>query len=99
MPDRESDLKGAEVRGEPITNRTAPTARTESGKQRMVNYRTGKREEPDPSPDAKYMMTATPQHNGHTGHPQEPPPKRAAIGVGLLGLSAIGMAAKKMLHK
>ncbi len=100
MPDRESDLKGAEVRGEPITNRTAPTARTESGKHRLVNYRTGKREEPDPNPDAKYTMTATPARADHNGHDLEgPPTKRAAVGVGLLGLSAIGMAAKKMLRK
>lgn len=101
MPDRESDLKGAEVRGEPITNRTAPTAKTASGKQRLVNYSTGKREDPSPAPDAKYTMTATPSvadrhdHNGQT----EPPTKRAAVGVGLLGLSAVGMAAKKILRK
>jgi membrane protein len=99
MPDRETDLKGAEVRGEPITNRTAPTARTESGKQRMVNYRTGKREEPDSSPEAPYLMTATPRRNGDTGPSQEPPTKRAAIGVGLLGLSAVALAAKKLVGK
>lgn len=99
MPDRESDLKGAEVRGEPITNRTAPTAKSESGKQRLVNYSTGKREDPSPDPGARYTMTATPsgrdRHNSHG----EPPTKRAAVGVGLLGLSAIGMAAKKILKK
>ena len=38
------------MRGEPITNRTAPTAKTESGKQRLVNYSTGKREDPSPQP-------------------------------------------------
>jgi len=104
MPDRESDLKGAEVRGEPITNRTAPTAKTEHGKQRLVNYATGKREDPAPSPDAQYLMTATPTVADRKGRRArsdhaEPPTKRAAVGVGLLGLSAIGMAVKKMLGK
>lgn len=101
QPDRESDLKGAEVRGEPITNRTAPTARTEHGKQRLVNYSTGKREDPSPHPDAQYTMTATPhptRHNSATSV-AEPPTKRAAVGVGLLGLSAIGLAAKRLLKK
>jgi len=101
QPDRESDLKGAEARGEPITNRTAPTAKTASGKQRMVNYATGKREDPSPHPDAQYTMTATPntaRRNGADG-PAEPPTKRAAVGVGLLGLSAVGMAAKRFLKK
>ncbi len=99
--DRESDLKGAEARGEPISNRTAPTAKTASGKQRMVNYATGKREDPSPHPDAQYTMTATPnmaQRNGTYG-PAESPTKRAAVGVGLLGLSAVGMAAKRFLKK
>lgn len=99
--DRETDLKGAEVRGEPITNRTAPTAKSESGKRRLVNYATGKREDPSPDPDAQYTMTATPTvsaRNGHNGH-TEPPTKRAAVGVGLLGLSALGMAVKKVLKK
>jgi len=102
--DRETDLKGAEVRGEPITNRTAPTAKTESGKQRLVNYSTGKREEPSPDPDARYTMTATPtttdrvSYDGNGGR-AEPPTKRAVVGVGLLGLSALGLAAKKMLKK
>ncbi|MDQ2787584.1 MAG: YihY/virulence factor BrkB family protein [Chloroflexota bacterium] len=101
QPDRESDLKGAEVRGEPITNRTAPTAKSASGKQRMVNFSTGKREDPSPHPDARYTMTATPtmtRRNGMTG-PAEPPTKRAVVGVGLLGLSAVGMAAKRLLKK
>ncbi len=99
--DRESDLKGAEVRGEPLTNRTAPTARTAQGKQRLVNYATGKREDPAPDPDARYTMTATPAPTGGNGRngPAEPPTKRAAIGVGLLGLSALGMAAKKLLNR
>jgi membrane protein len=98
--DRESDLKGAEMRGEPVTNRTAPTARTSSGKPRLVNYQTGKREVPDASPEAKYLMTATPSRTSGGDHTTgEPPTKRAAVGVGLLGLSAIGMAAKKMLRK
>ncbi len=99
--DRESDLKGAEARGEPITNRTAPTAKSASGKQRMVNFSTGKREDPSPHPDAEYTMTATPnatRRNSAYG-PAEPPTKRAAIGVGLLGLSAVGMAAKRFLKK
>lgn len=101
QPDRESDLKGAEVRGEPVTNRTAPTAKTEEGKQRLVNYSTGKREEPNPRPDAKYTMTATPAPTSRDGSmtAATPPSKRAAVGVGLLGLSAVGMAAKKMLKK
>jgi membrane protein len=107
MSDRESDLKGAEMRGEPITNRTAPTAKTESGKRRLANYATGKREDPAPPPDGQYMMTATPtvtDRNGrntrNTGPGQtEPPTKRAAVGVSLLGLGALGMAAKKMLRK
>jgi len=101
QPDRESDLKGAEVRGEPVTNRTAPTAKTEQGKQRLVNYSTGKREEPNPRPDAKYTMTATPAPASRDGTitAAAPPSKRAAVGVGLLGLSAVGMAAKKMLKK
>jgi len=103
MPDRESDLKGAEIRGEPITNRTAPTAKSESGKQRLVNYSTGKREDPNPDPNAQYIMTATPTgSSGHTAGPNghtDPPTKRAAVGVGLLGLSAVGMAAKKFLKK
>ncbi len=104
MPDRESDLKGAEVRGEPITNRTAPTAKTDQGKQRLVNYATGKREDPSPRPDTQYTMTATPTVAGRNNHraqtgPAEPPTKRAAVGVGLLGLSALGMAAKKMLKR
>jgi membrane protein len=101
QPDRESDLKGAEVRGEPVTNRTAPTAKTESGKQRLVNYSTGKREDPSPRPDAQYTMTATPdtpRSHGTNGH-ADPPTKRAAIGVGLLGLGAVGMAAKRFLKK
>lgn len=99
--DRESDLKGAEVRGEPVTNRTAPTAKTESGKRRMVNYATGKREDPSPDPNVKYTMTATPngQRRSSTTGPTEPPTKRAAVGVGLLSLSAVGMAAKKFLKK
>jgi len=99
--DRESDLKGAEVRGEPVTNRTAPTAKTESGKRRMVNYATGKREDPSPDPNAKYTMTATPNgpRRSSMNGPTEPPTKRAAVGVGLLGLSAVGMAAKKFLKK
>ncbi len=101
QPDRESDLKGAEVRGEPITNRTAPTARTEHGKQRLVNYSTGKREDPSPRPDAQYTMTATPDlpRRAGTSSTAEPPTKRAAIGVGLLGLSAVGMAAKRFLKR
>ena len=101
QPDRESDLKGAEERGEPITNRTAPTAKAANGKQRMVNFSTGKREDPSPHPDAQYTMTATPnmtRRNGASG-PAEPPTKRAAVGVGLLGLSAVGMAAKRFLKK
>ncbi|GEM_PF-61976 len=101
QPDRETDLKGAEVRGEPITNRTAPTAKTESGKQRLVNYATGKREEPSPHPDAQYTMTATPHmanHHASNDH-AEPPTKRAAVGVGLLGLGAVGIAAKRFLKK
>jgi membrane protein len=102
--DRESDLKGAEMSGEPITNRTAPTAKTEQGKQRLVNYATGKREDPAPPPDGQYLMTAAPTAiNGHARPARndhaEPPTKRAAVGVGLLGLSALGMAAKKMLGK
>jgi len=100
-PDRESDLKGAEIRGEPITNRTAPTAKTEQGKQRLVNYSTGKREDPSPHPDAQYTMTATAHtthRNGATGA-AEPLTKRAAVGVGLLGLSAVGMAAKKFFSQ
>jgi len=99
--DRESDLKGAEVRGEPPTNRAAPTAKGEGGKQRLVNHATGKREDPTPSPDAEYTMTATPigrHRNGHAG-PMEPPTKRAAVGVGLLGLGAVGIAAKKLLNR
>ncbi len=99
--DRESDLKGAEVRGEPVTNRTAPTAKTESGKQRLANYASGKREAPSPRPDAGYTMTATangPRRTSSNGT-AEPPTKRAAVGVGLLGLSAVGMAAKKFLKK
>jgi membrane protein len=101
MPDRESDLKGAEARGEPITNRTAPTAKTEQGKRRLVNYATGKREDPSPEPDAQYTMTATPHNSGHNARidHSEPPTKRAAVGVGLLGLGALGLAAKKMLGK
>jgi membrane protein len=101
MPDRESDLKGAEERGEPITNRTAPTAKTEQGKRRLVNYATGKREDPSPEPDAQYTMTATPHNSGRNARidHSEPPTKRAAVGVGLLGLGALGMAAKKMLGK
>ncbi|MHB8645583.1 MAG: YihY/virulence factor BrkB family protein [Thermomicrobiales bacterium] len=101
QPDRESDLKGAEVRGEPITNRTAPTAKTESGHQRLVNYATGKREDPSPRPDARYTMTATPTmpNHGTRASQTEPPTKRAAVGVGLLGLSAVGMAAKRLLKK
>ncbi len=101
MDDRESDLKGAEARGEPITNRTAPTAKSASGKQRMVNFSTGKREDPSPHPDAEYTMTATPnttRRNGAYG-PTEPPTKRAAVGVGLLSLGAVGMAAKRFLKK
>ncbi len=101
QPDRESDLKGAEERGEPITNCTAPTAKAANGKQRMVNFSTGKREDPSPHPDAQYTMTATPnmtRRNGASG-PAEPPTKRAAVGVGLLGLSAVGMAAKRFLKK
>jgi membrane protein len=99
--DRESDLKGAEVRGEPVTNRTAPTAKTEHGKQRLVNYSTGKREDPSPRADAQYTMTATlgrTDHRDRSGDAQSPT-KRAAVGVGLLGLSAIGMAAKNILGK
>jgi hypothetical protein len=99
MPDRESDLKGAEERGEPITNRTAPTAKTEQGKPRLVNYATGKREAPSPEPDAQYMMTATPTVTDRTGDQTESATKRAAVGVGLLGLGALGLAAKKMLGK
>ncbi len=104
MPDRESDLKGAEARGEPITNRTAPTAKTERGKQRLINYATGKHEDPATSPDAQYTMTATPAVAGRNDHrtrtiSAEPPTKRAAVGVSLLGLSALGLAAKKMLGK
>jgi membrane protein len=101
MPDRESDLKGAEERGEPITNRTAPTAKTEQGKRRLVNYATGKREDPSPEPDAQYTMTATPHNSGRNARidHSEPPTKRAAVGVGLLSLGALGMAAKKMLRK
>jgi membrane protein len=101
QPDRESDLKGAEVRGEPITNRTAPTAKTQSGKQRLVNYSTGKREDPSPRPDAQYTMTATPNPTRRTraNATAEPPTKRAAVGVGLLGLGAVGMAAKRFLKK
>jgi membrane protein len=101
MPDRETDLKGAEERGEPITNRTAPTAKTEQGKPRLVNYATGKREDPSPEPDAQYTMTATPHNSGHNARidHSEPPTKRAAVGVGLLGLGALGLAAKKMLGK
>jgi membrane protein len=98
-PDRETDLKGAEVRGEPITNRTAPTAKTEQGKQRLVNYATGKREDPSPEPDARYMMTATPTVTDRNKDHTEPPTKRAAVGVGLLGLGALGLAAKKLLGK
>ena len=102
-PERETDLKGAEVRGEPITNRTAPTAKNERGKQRMVNYATGKREDPPPDPKAQYLMTAEPTamprarrtNQGSTA----PPSKRAAIGLGLMGVSAIGMAAKRMLKR
>ncbi len=99
--DRETDLKGAEVRGEPVTNRTAPTAKTETGKQRLVNYASGKREDPAPHPDAKYTMTATPNGTRRTAThgPVEPPTKRAAVGVGLLGLGAVGMAAKNFLKK
>jgi membrane protein len=101
QPDRESDLKGAEVRGEPITNRTAPTAKTQSGKQRLVNYSTGKREDPSPRPDAQYTMTATPNPTRRTraNATAEPPTKRAAVGVGLLGLGAVGLAAKRFLKK
>ncbi len=104
MPDRESDLKGAEARGEPVTNRTAPTAKTEQGKRRLVNYATGKREDPAPSPDDQYLMTATPTvagRNGRSGGADhtEPATKRAAVGVGLLGLSAVGMAARNFLRK
>ncbi len=99
--DRETDLKGAEMRGEPLTKRTAPTAKSESGKQRLVNYSSGKREDPSPSPDAQYTMTATPTRANRNSQSRstEPPTKRAAVGVGLLGLSAIGLAAKKMLKK
>ena len=101
QPDRASDLKGAEARGEPITNRTAPTAKTESGKQRLVNYSTGKREDPSPRPDARYTMTATPNPMRRTSAngTGEPPTKRAAVGVGLLGLGAVGMAAKRFLKR
>ena len=101
QPDRESDLKGAEVRGEPITNRTAPTAKTEHGKQRLVNYSTGKREDPSPHPDAQYTMTATPHmtHRNSAASVAVPQTKRAAVGVGLLGLSAVGLAAKRFLKK
>ncbi len=99
--DRETDLKGAEVRGEPATNRTAPTAKAESGKRRMVNYATGKREDPSPDPNDKYTMTATPNgmRRSAVAGPTAPPTKRAAVGVGLLGLSAVGLAAKKFLGK
>ncbi len=98
--DRESDLKGAEARGEPTTNRTAPTAKTASGKQRLVNYSSGKREEPPPRPETQYTMTATPNPTPRNGTgPAEPQTKRAAVGVGLLSLGAVGMAAKRFLKK
>ncbi|HEY8290934.1 MAG TPA: hypothetical protein VIG44_00535, partial [Thermomicrobiales bacterium] len=78
-----------------------PTAKTEHGKQRLVNYSTGKREGPSPHPDAQYTMTATPHPKHHNNAPNvtEPPTKRAAVGVGLLGLSAVGLAAKRFLKK
>ena len=67
----------------------------------MVNYASGKREDPSPDPNDKYTMTAMPNgaRRSSMNGPAEPPTKRAAVGVGLLGLSAVGMAAKKFLKK
>lgn len=95
--DRETDLKGAEVRGEPLTNRTAPTAKAASGKPRLVNYATGKREEPEhDDPNAGYTMTARPLDRSL---PQGEPSKGGLIGVGLLAAGAVGLAVKRMLGK
>ncbi len=95
--DRETDLKGAEARGEPLTNRTAPTAKNASGKTRLVNYATGKREEPEPAdPNAAYTMTVQPRSRSL---PQGEPSKGGLIGVGILAAGALGLAAKKMLGK
>ena len=48
------------MRGEPITEPHRADREDGDGKQRLVNYSTGKREDPSPRPDAKYTMTATP---------------------------------------
>jgi hypothetical protein len=44
-------------------------------------------------------MTATPNPTRHTSGTAEPPTTRAAVGIGLLGLGAVGMAAKRFLKK
>ncbi len=103
--ERETDLKGAEVRGEDLNGPVAaPTANIVPGPRRdqrqravegkLVNYASGKREVPTEDPNAAYRMTADPASRPNSA--QKPPSKRAAITLGLMGISAIGMAAKKL---
>lgn len=97
QPERESDLKGAQVRGEPVAARAAPTAKPTAGKDRLVNYRTGKRADPEPEdPNAGYTMVARPRERSL---PQGEPSRGGLIGVGILAAGAIGLAAKKLRGK
>ena len=105
--ERETDLKGAQVRGEnPDGPPAAATAKVDTGKgskdrPKMVNYATGKHEQPvkeDPqaafrmTPPSRSRLTASGTTFGDSS-------RGSLLGVGLMALGAIGLSAKKLMGK
>lgn len=99
--ERETDLKGAMARGDdPNGPPAAPTARVETGGRTMRMRQTDAGNlSMSASARTSSRMPPNPSATGERSSSQSPPTKRAAIGVGLMSISAIGLAAKKLLGK
>lgn len=99
--ERETDLKGAVIRGEdPNGLPAAPTATVNvGGRTTQIRQTTAGSASASPSNRTSSQMQSTTPPAGQLSASQSPPTKRSVIGVGLLGIGAIGLAAKKLLGK